>query len=160
MDFDLLGLGHTVLGVSALGFGASVLGSEKGTLRHRRLGRAYGASMVGLLATGLLIYDLFGYFGPFHYFAIIGMVTLVAGLVPVLRRRPAGTWVDYHAHFMCWSFIGLVAATVAEIATRLPSVPFQSGVIWSSVLVILVGYVVVRTRLRPLLRKRRLQRGG
>ena len=54
MDFDLTVLVHTVLGVSALGFGAGVLRSEKGTLHHKRLGRAYGAGMVGLLATALL----------------------------------------------------------------------------------------------------------
>ena len=53
MDFDLTGLVH-IFGLSALGFGASVLESEKGTLRHKRLGRAYGASVVGLLATAFL----------------------------------------------------------------------------------------------------------
>jgi len=41
MKLDLTGLAHAGLGVSALGFGASVLESEKGTVRKKTLRCAY-----------------------------------------------------------------------------------------------------------------------
>ena len=78
---------------------------------------------------------------------MLGLVALAAGLVPVLRWRPFCIWVEYHAYFTCWSYIGLVAAAVAEITVRLLPMPFVSGVVGSSVGVIFGGYVVVRTRL-------------
>jgi len=77
-----LGLVHLACAVVALGAGAGVLLLRKGTRRHRRLGWVYVAAMLGLNLTALLIYRLFGRFGPFHLAALLSLVTVLAGLLP------------------------------------------------------------------------------
>ena len=76
--------------------------------------------MISLNATALLIYNLYGHFGPFHWLAVSSLITLVGGMVPVLTRRPKGRWLEWHAIFINMSFIGLVAATAAEVTSRIP----------------------------------------
>ena len=44
-----------------------------------------------------------------------------------------------HAYFMTGSYVGLVAATVAEVAGRVPNWSFGWSVFLSSVLVTVVG---------------------
>jgi uncharacterized membrane protein len=143
---------HTAFGVAALACGLGVLLRPKGTRGHRVLGWAYAASMVGLLATAFLIYRLFGGFGPFHWAAVAGVATLAGGLAAV-RRRPRGAWRERHAYLMSYSYLGLVAATAAEIATRVPGVEFAAGAAVASVAVTAVGAVVIRrtgpSMLRP-----------
>lgn len=130
---------HTAFGVAALVAGGIVLVRPKGTARHRLLGWIYVAAMAGLLGTSFLIYRLFGGFGPFHVFAVIGALTLVAGVAAVRRSpRPRG-WMARHYHMMGYSYIGLLAATGAEIATRVPGAAFAPAVAVSSVLVLGAG---------------------
>jgi len=67
-----------------------------------------------------MIYRLFGRFGVFHIAAIISTVTLLGGMIPVIRRKPKNSWLNLHFSFMYWSVFGLYAAFVAEMAVRLP----------------------------------------
>lgn len=117
---DALGLFHTVFAVAALALGPAVFFRRKGDARHRALGYGYVVSMALLNASALLIYDLFGRWGPFHWAALVSLLTLAAGFVPALLRRPRGKWLEWHYFGMCWSYVGLAAAAVSETFTRLP----------------------------------------
>ena len=118
MTHSLLGLVHLIAALSALALGALVLFRPKGDGVHRLLGYAYALAMLTVNATALLIYRLTGRFNFLHVFAVISLVTLLIGLSFPIRRRPAGTWLPFHYHFMGWSYIGLTAALVAESSTR------------------------------------------
>lgn len=115
-----IGLIHLLLASFALIFGSFVLADAKGTVFHRRVGYLYAFSMLGLNITALMIYRLFNRFGVFHWAAVLSLVTLLAGMIPVILRRPQKHWLGLHFNFMYWSVFGLYAAFVAEMATRLP----------------------------------------
>jgi uncharacterized membrane protein len=124
----------------------------KATQLHRTLGYLYVASMLGLNVTALMIYRLFGRFGPFHVLALISLATVVAGLLPAYSKRPPGKWLRRHYEGMCWSYVGLLAATVAEIATRLPfargsGLAFGIATFVATLAVVLIGrFVLFRYR--------------
>ena len=143
---DALGLVHTLFGALALLFGLAVVVQRKGTRTHRRIGRAYFASMILLNATSFTIYDLYGRFGPFHTAAGISMATTAAGFLPAYLRRPRTTWMAVHGIFMGWSYVGLLAAFIAEIATRIPGVRFGTGVIGATALAMAGGAILIHTR--------------
>lgn len=143
---DAFGLAHTFFGVAALLLGLVVVFRRKGTSTHRRIGQAYVLAMLALNVTGLMIYDLYGRFGPFHVAAAISLATIVAGFLPVYLRRPHKAWVSVHAIFMGWSYVGLLAAFIAEIAVRVPGVRFGTGVLVTSVLVTVGGAILIHTR--------------
>ncbi len=148
----LLGVSHTIFGLVALASGFVVFVTRKGTRNHRAVGYVYVASMLALNGGAFLIYRLFGRFGPFHVAAVVSLATLAAGFVPLLLRRPAGRWLSYHYGFMCWSYVGLLAATVAEVAVRVPGLrPASAGVFWAlvigSTLVVMVGGAALINRL-------------
>ena len=143
---------HVAFGVLAIVLGWVILCSQKGTARHRRLGYLYIAAMLGLNATALMIYRVFQSFGPFHALALMSLASLVAGWVPAYTRRPRHDWLRRHYEGMCWSYVGLMAATAAEIVVRLP---FVRGFGWgfgvatgaSSFVVVFVGaYLLYRYR--------------
>ena len=115
-----IGLIHLIVSICALVFGTWVLAARKGTPTHRRVGYAYSVCMILLLVTAFMIYRLFGRFGVFHIAAIISTVTLLGGMIPVIRRKPKNSWLNLHFSFMYWSVFGLYAAFVAEMAVRLP----------------------------------------
>lgn len=143
---NTLGLLHTGAAVLALVTGAAVLLQRKGTRVHRRIGWAYVASMVTMNVTALLIYRLFGTFGPFHVAAILSLATLVAGIVTVVRRRPAHGWVERHYWWMAYSYLGLVAAGVAETTTRSGLVGFWWAVLAATVFTFAIGATMIRRR--------------
>lgn len=118
---NTLGLVHTAVGVLAVSLGAAILLRRKGTRQHRWLGYGYVAAMLTLNLTALMIYRVFGGFGPFHVLALISLGTLAAGFYPAYRKRPAERWLQRHYELIGWSYIGLLAATAAEIAVRVPA---------------------------------------
>ena len=117
---DLLGLIHTAFAAAALLLGPAVFFHPKGDRYHRRVGYAYVVSMAALNLTALMIYDLFGGWGPFHWLALVNLATLLSGFVPAYLKRPAGSWLEWHYLGMCWSYVGLAAAGAAEFFTRVP----------------------------------------
>jgi uncharacterized membrane protein len=146
-----LGWIHTAAAVASLGLGAAVLLRGKGTSTHRRIGWTYVVAMVVLNATALAIYRLTGSFGPFHIAAVLSLASVSAGVVPAVRRTPAVTWVEHHYWWMTYSYLGLIAAAVAEVMTRVPGVRFWWTVVIASVAVFLVGAPIIRRRARSTL---------
>lgn len=127
----LLGQTHLATAFLAIASGAAVLIIRpKGARWHRRLGWIYAASMLALNVTALMIYRLFGGFGPFHAAAVVALVVLVLGVHAARRARSSrlagapearATWVERHYYWMTWSYVGLVAAFASETITRLPA---------------------------------------
>jgi uncharacterized membrane protein len=148
---DPLGLVHALLGVAALILGVVQLLRRKGTPLHRRVGQAYVLSMLLLNATALMIYDLYGRFGPFHVAALVSVATVAAGFVPVYLRRPREAWIHLHAYFMCWSYVGLFGAFVSEVAVRVPGVGFGAAVFVATAIVVAGGAVLIHTRVPSIL---------
>ena len=134
---DPLGLVHLLVALGALALGSAVILSRKGARLHRWLGRGYVLLMEALNGTALMIYELFGGFGPFHWMAVACLLVTLVGYLPA-RSRPRG-WMPRHAYFMTGSYVGLVAAAVAEVAGRVPSWSFGWSGFISSVLVTVVG---------------------
>lgn len=115
-----VGSAHVAFGVAALGLGTVNVLLPKGTPVHRLVGHGYYVCMLGLNGTALGIYTFFGTWGIFHWFAVISLVTVFASIVPVALRRPRLGWRYYHGYFMLYSYVGLLAATAAEIIIRTP----------------------------------------
>ena len=138
---------HIGTAISALAIGLGVLLTRKGTRLHKQLGYAYFFNMLGLNLSALFIYRLTGHFGPFHGAALVSLLTLIAGFIPAYLRLPRGRWLELHYEFMNWSYVGLIAAGVSEVATRLPSAPFWPAVVVSMFAVFLLGgAIIVRGR--------------
>lgn len=141
-----LGFIHLIFGILALVAGTAVLFLRKGTRWHRTLGHLYLTNMLALNISALFIYRLFGSFGPFHWLALISLLTLVAGMVPVFTRRPKGRWLELHASFLNGSYVGLVAATAAEITSRIPGTEDSFGLVvaGTSVVIMVVGGLLIQ----------------
>ncbi|MBC8140932.1 MAG: DUF2306 domain-containing protein [Armatimonadetes bacterium] len=144
-----LGLFHTALGVAALVLGAVVLARPKGTRTHRIYGYSYVVCMLLLNATAFGIYRLMGGFGPFHVMALISLAGLVSGILPVLKKPVSDGAMVGHLMGIGWSYIGLCAATAAEIAVRVPALRgstggFVFGVMASTGVVVMIGSIALR----------------
>jgi uncharacterized membrane protein len=155
MHMITIGQVHLASAIVALAAGAWTVWRPKGTAAHRRVGWSYAASMLTLNVTALMIYRLTGTFGPFHVAALISLATVIFGIVPAWKRRPAKTWLDRHYFWMTYSYVGLLAATVAETATRIPALQAFAGgptltfwtvVVVSSLAVFVVGSRIIRHR--------------
>lgn len=116
-----VGFIHLIAALVAMVSGIWVLLIPKGDLKHKKIGYIYLAGMAVLNTTAFMIYSLYGYFGIFHWMAVLSSLTLLAGMVPILSNRtsnPIGT----HLTYMYWSVVGLYAAFMAEVFSRLPKI--------------------------------------
>ena len=116
-----IGLIHLISCIIALILGLYVLMLTKGTRTHKQLGYAYLACMLIVNLTAFLIYRLYGKFGIFHWMAVLSCLTIFAGMVPMIRKK-GKNYIVTHFSFMYWSVIGLYAALMAEIFSRLPTI--------------------------------------
>lgn len=117
-SFNALGLLHFGSALVAMITGMAVILMKKGTKKHIYIGYSYVFSMSVLNISALMIYDLFGGFGPFHFMALISFATVIAGVVPAFFKKPEKKWLEMHYEFMLWSVIGLYAAFWSETFTR------------------------------------------
>jgi len=126
----LTGQIHFAASVLAIGVGAVVvLLRPKGGRLHRRLGLVYVGAMLTLNVTALMIYRLFGGFGPFHAAALISLVGIALGWRSIFQARAKARqgdratralYIEAHYYWMTWSYVGLMAAFASEAITRLP----------------------------------------
>ena len=146
-----IGIVYTACGTLALIFGTIIFLVPKVTRWHIRLGWIYVASIVGVNGTALAIYELTGRFNLFHALALASLAMVVVGLVQVVPRRRPRKWVWRHYQYMCWSFVGLLAATNNEAFVRLPpltrltsrTLPALS-MLMTAILVTICGVVIMR----------------
>lgn len=122
------GLVHFFTAVLALVLGTLVLIRPKGTRQHKRTGRFYGWTMLVVLVTAFMTYRLYGTWGIFHWTAVVSSLTLLAGLIPVMTKRPARNYRSLHFSFMYWSIMGVYGAFVSETLVRIPRIVVESGI--------------------------------
>lgn len=132
-----VGLVHLIASILALIFGSLILIMSKGTRRHKKVGYAYVVSMLVLLITSFMLYNLFGGFGVFHVASIVSSVTLLLGMIPIFFKPK--NWILYHLSWMFWSVIGLYAAFASEVFTRFFPAPFFSAVGIATAMIMIAG---------------------
>ncbi len=153
-EFNLLGGIHFGSALLAMAFGAIVVLKEKGTKFHVQAGYAYTAMMLVLNITALMIYQLFGHFGPFHYAALISLASLFGGIIPAYLKKPEKTWLEFHYEFMNWSIIGLYAAFWSETFSRF----FRFAGFWvlvatGTAMTVAIGAYILKKRKKEILQK-------
>ena len=114
----LTGTFHLIVSIIAMISGMMVLCRPKGTKGHKQVGYIYVIAMLLVNLTAFLIYRLFGGFGIFHFFAIVSLLTLLAGMYPILKRK--GQYLFRHFNYMYCSVVGLYCAFCAEVLARVP----------------------------------------
>lgn len=137
--YSTWGLVHLLAALVSLALGTAVLVRPKSGRLHKRLGYGYVGALVLMLVTCFGIYRQFQGFGIFHVAAVLSALTLVAGMVPVLRRRPHRSWRQLHAGFMYGSVLELYVALVAEVLVRVPGLSFWEVAALSTATVALPG---------------------
>ncbi|MEO9886077.1 MAG: DUF2306 domain-containing protein [Balneola sp.] len=151
-QFDVLGLIHFTSALFAMVVGMAVILFQKGTKRHVYLGYTYVVSMLILNATALMIFDLFGGFGPFHFMALFSLLTVIGGLVPAFLKKPKDKWLDMHYEFMNWSVVGLYAAFWSETFSRFfRFAGFWTLVIAATVLTVVLGGIILKMKKKKIL---------
>lgn len=141
----MLGTTHIALAIASLALGAVVLVQKKGGKKHRKLGYLYSVALLSVNLSALLVYEDSGRPGPFHVLSLISLATLNAGFVPAFLRKPRNAWVSLHAYFMSWSYVGLVAAGVAQMVTKLSHLPGAIAVGLPSIVIVLGGGLLIHT---------------
>ena len=109
-----LATGHVVAALSALGTGAAVLLTPKGTHTHRVIGTAYVIALV-LVNVAALSLHRESTFGVFHALAVASLVSIAVGLSPLLFGKRSPMVIATHAYCMTWSYAGLVAAGCGQL---------------------------------------------
>ena len=112
---QVLATAHVVAALSALLVGAAVLLLSKGTHRHRVIGTVYVLVLVVVNGAALSVHRE-NTFGVFHALAVVSLVTIAAGLSPLVLGRRSPPVIATHAYCMAWSYAGLVAAGCGQLA--------------------------------------------
>ena len=113
---------HIFLGFASLISGLLIVLIQKGNRRHKLMGRFYVLSMLGLNLTAFGIYKIYGGWGFFHWMAIASLIPLLAGYFSIRYKN-----IGAHYYFMCWSYIGLLCATISEIFVHVPAATLLLG---------------------------------
>lgn len=149
MIHSTIGLIHTIFATIALLTGTFVLLTTKGNKLHVRVGYVYVVSMLIMNLTGFGIYHLFGGFGIFHVMILVSLFALFGGMYPVLFRSRVKNWYLQHLEVMSWSIVGLYAAFVAEMGTRLLPYQYMMWVVGlGSGLVCCIGSILIKRKLK------------
>lgn len=146
----MLGTVQTALAIASLTLGAIVFFQQKGGGRHRFLGYLYTGALLLVNVSALLVYEESSGLGPFHILALISLATLSGGFIPVFLRWPGDSWLEAHAYFMSWSYVGLVAAGAAQMVTMFIG-PGVLQVMIPTVLIVLVGALLIHSRVPEIL---------
>lgn len=142
----MLGTSHFVFALAALISGALVICRPKGGQRHRAFGYCYSVSLLLVNLSALSVYEESVGGGFFHVLALVSLITLICGFTPALFHRPIRSWLDLHAYCMNWSYVGLVAAGAAQVATMSASLPPWITVGIPSIVSVIIGGVLIHTR--------------
>ncbi len=144
-----IGLFHTIMASVAMITGLVVVFNTKGTIFHKRIGYVYVVSMLLLNLSAFFIVN-FGGFSIFHFFSIISLATVIAGILPAIRKTK--NWFGYHYYFMSWSVVGLYCAFWSEVGTRFVKnmQQFWWAVALATIITILIGNSIIKKQAKKL----------
>jgi uncharacterized membrane protein len=114
--FKAVFVSHLASGLTSLILGALVLGLVKGTVRHRRLARAYLLALLVCCGTAPALHEA----GPFtvsHGLAIAGLLCVAGSYGAAVYLRPGGDWLLWHQGFGVASYYLLLFTTVKRAFT-------------------------------------------
>ena len=117
-DLTVAGWIHTVLASVGILVGAEQVLRRRRDVLHRRLGYLYVASMLIADVSILTVYRFNGHVNAFHAGAIMNVVCIAMALQPMLSRPRPRQWRIKHYLWMCWSYVGLLAAALTELIIR------------------------------------------
>jgi uncharacterized membrane protein len=138
-----LATAHVLAALSALGAGAAVLLMPKGTHTHRVIGAVYVLALV-LVDVAALSLHRENSFGVFHALAVVSLVTIAVGLVPLLVGKRSPMVLTNHAYCMTWSYAGLVAAGCGQLAVAVGQDDIGAWVVPAAIAtVLLISGVVI-----------------
>ncbi|MAL08560.1 MAG: hypothetical protein CMF74_02705 [Maricaulis sp.] len=135
---DIWGAMHTAAAFIALATGAMVLLRPKAGRQHKLTGYTYFIAFWVLILAGLPMAR--DGITAFHWLSLISAGSLIAGLWMILASKRARTakgraqLVFGHYKFMAWSYVGLVAAGVSQLATRYAVLTGGMSTFWWAVL--------------------------
>ena len=143
---------HTVLAAAGIVVGLIQLLRPKGGSIHRALGYAFVYAMLIADGTAMLVFQFTGKFNILHLGALVNLLCIVLAIVPVLRSPRPSNWKVQHYYFMCWAYVGLLAAAATELVVRTGHLATREQA-WAvtaatSVVVTVTGYVLIN-RYRP-----------
>ena len=113
--FFTIGFLHLLFSIISMITGLIVILNTKGTKFHKKVGNVYVVNMLLLNISSFFISNFNG-FSIFHFFAIVSLITILAGMYPILKRSE--NWLQKHYYFMAWSVVGLYCAFWSEVGTR------------------------------------------
>jgi len=113
--FFTIGFLHLLFSIISMITGLIVILNTKGTKFHKKVCNVYVVNMLLLNISSFFISNFNG-FSIFHFFAIVSLITILAGMYPVLKRSE--NWLQKHYYFMAWSVVGLYCAFWSEVGTR------------------------------------------
>lgn len=137
---------HVTSSLAAVVLGSFVLGTRKGNILHKRIGYGYIASMLLVNLSAFGLYRLTGRFGPFHLAAIISLLSVLAGTLPLYYRTRIKSWKVLHFTFLYYSVIGLYAALFSEIIVRVPGIRFWWSVAGATFVTMLLGVAYFQSK--------------
>src|SRR4051794_16529617 len=102
--YSAAGVAHAGGAVLAIGSGAWVLLTRKGTAAHVRVGWVYVVLMVWVNGSAITIRHLTGRYNFFHILAVVSLAMVLGGVAQVVYRRRIRRWLWRHYQYMCWSY--------------------------------------------------------
>ena len=140
----LASLMHFGFSLIAILSGIGVFCFEKGTARHKALGRIYVPSMMVVCLAVFGIYDLTGGPNLNHLLSTMTMILVIAAFACVRFKRPQRRWAKYHSLALLWSYVTLLAFGSSQLASHVPAISERVPTLLVPLVVVFVGGFLIR----------------
>ena len=143
---------HSFSALVALISGVVVFLNPKGTSKHKKIGYVYVVAMLVLNISAIPLQGLFGGIGWFHLFILMSLPNILLGMYFPIMRHKYEQWQVWHFECMSYSYLGLIAAFIAEVVIRVPLAAsvsslnqFVAGIFILAGLVGVIGWRIIST---------------
>jgi uncharacterized membrane protein len=134
VDLTVAGWIHTIFSTIGILVGAEQVIRTRRDRLHRWLGYVYVTVMVVGDIAILTVFRFNGRFNVFHVGAIANLLCIGMALWPMLARPRPLQWKLKHYMWICWSYVGLLAAALTEFIIRTQPLPGRGATIIATML--------------------------
>lgn len=115
---------HILAAFICLVLGPIIFFNQKGTARHKLMGKIWIVCMLIVDIAALCTYELNGRPNLFHAFAFLNLITLTPAFLFIKKYQKTKNPKDLvqHRGYMAWTYFGLLAAGIWQIIISLARV--------------------------------------